>query len=101
MAKSYSTMFALAFIASFIVTPSLASLSVVGRQASACPYNGTSDQGNFTLLAVTKSVLGIRRQLALVSDGSSGPSGYIGVSSLPLSATIVLIRRIFCRSQTI
>ena len=114
MAKSYSTiMLALAFIASFLVTPSLASLSIARRQEPGCQYNGTADQSNcncqyngtadqsnFTLLAVIKSDDGIQMQLALVSDGSSNSSGLIGVSSLPLSATIVLIRRIFCRPQT-
>jgi hypothetical protein len=94
-------MFALAFVASFLFTPSLASLSIVGRLTS-CP-GGSSDQSNFALLAVSEvhNVFQARMTLALGSDGSSGSSGWLGVSSLPLSATIVLICHMFCRTQTL
>jgi len=94
-------MYALAIVASFLVTPSLASPSIVARLTAACTYDGTLNQTNFTLLAISKTPLGIRIPLALGSNVSSSSTGWIGVSSLPLSATIVLIRHIFCRAQTL
>ena len=92
-------MYALVVVASLLATLSLASHSIVGRQTpeSACM---TSDQNNFTLLAITESLLSIRHQLALGSNVSSSSNGtlWIGVSSLLPSATIALIRHIFRRA---
>jgi hypothetical protein len=90
-------MYALAVVASFLVIPSMASPSIVGRQTSDCTNDGTPNQNNFKLLAI--SPLGIRLSLALGIPSYS--SGWIGVSLLSLSAKIVLMRHVFCRAQTL
>jgi hypothetical protein len=71
---SDSSMLALALIALFLATPSLA--SPVGRQTSLCPWNGVPNANNFTLLAVFKTDTSIQKPLAL------GSSVFPGFSSL-------------------
>jgi hypothetical protein len=70
------------FFASFLATFSLASL--LGRQASHCPWNGVANADNFTLLAVLKTDNGIREPLALGSNGLPCPSSlaWLGVFML-------------------
>jgi hypothetical protein len=91
-------MYALAVVASLLVTLSLASPSIVERQTSSgC---ATSDHTNFTLLAIN-SALEIQLYVGLATDQNSADFGWLAVSSLLLSATIVLMRHIFCRAHTL
>ena len=90
-------MYALVVVASLLVTLSLASSSIVERDISTC---STSDRANFTLLAID-SDLGTQSNLGLVINKNLPNYGYLAVSSLLLSATIVLIRHIFRRQQTL
>ena len=75
-------MFAVAFLASFLATFSLA--SPLGRQTSLCPWNGIANANNFTLLAVFKTDNAIREPLALGSNGLPGPGSltWLGVFTL-------------------
>jgi hypothetical protein len=98
-AMSYCTMYALAIVALFLVTPSTASPSIIGRDTSACTIHGTPNQNNFTLWATSDSDIDTLRPLAL--GDQSYTTGWIGVFSLPLFAKIVLIRHVFCSLQMI
>ena len=75
-------MFAVAFIASFLATLSLALSG--GSPMHLCPWNGVADASNFTLLAVFKTDASIQKPLALRS-GDLGHSSFasLGVCILP------------------
>jgi hypothetical protein len=90
-------MYALAVVASLLVTLSLDYSPIVEGKAPP-PGCATSDRANFTLFAVDST--GTPFTLGLVYDQNSTGVVHLAVSSLLLSATIVLIRHIFRRAQT-
>jgi hypothetical protein len=93
-------MYALIVVASLLFTLSLAS-----SPPSPFPESETSDcstfyTANFTLLAIDSDNK-TQFNLGLVIDNTSPDYGYLAVSSLLLSETIVLMRHIFRRQQTL
>jgi hypothetical protein len=91
-------MYALAIVALLLVTLSLANSPIVERESSS--LCAMYDRANFTLLAID-SDHGNQSSLGLVEEQNSPGFAALQVSSLLLSATIVLIRHIFRRSQTV
>ena len=68
-------------ILSFLATLSLA--SPVAQQTTLCPWNGTPNASNFTLLSVSTADTSVQKPLALGSNGYSIPSSetLLGVST--------------------